>query len=363
MALLIFLIDFRRKQCIIEVDNTQDNTQDDGGVFLKDYRPPFTITNEILAYVSSISEKVGRITATVHMEAKPHLRKNNRIKSVHASLRIEASSLSLGQVRDVINGKTVLGEQKEIQEVKNAYAAYERIGEIDPYSIRDLKTFHGVMTKYIVEESGDFRRGEEGVFHGDRCIFMAPPAKFVPQLMDDLFHWMEGSKATVHPLILSSVFHYEFVFIHPFSDGNGRMARLWHTAILSKWKPIFAYIPIESQVEKFQEDYYNAIAKCHMDGESTAFIAFMLSQIDKILDDIPEQASQDGEQLSEYVKRLMDVMEYDTPYTATALLEKLGLKSKETFRRHYLHPAIKLNLIRMTIPDKPNSKNQRYIKS
>lgn len=139
-----------------------------------DYKPPFTITNEILSYVSSISEKIGRITATSNLESKPHLRKNNRIKSIHSSLKIEANSLSLGQVRDVINGKIVLGEQKEIQEVKNAYAAYEKFGEINPYSIRDLKKFHGIMTKYVVEESGDFRREEEGVFNGDQCIFMAP---------------------------------------------------------------------------------------------------------------------------------------------------------------------------------------------
>lgn len=362
-VVLDFLIDFCSIWCIIVVDSTQDSTQVIGGVFLKDYKPPFTITNEILTYVSSISEKVGRITATSNMEAKPHLRKNNRIKSIHSSLRIEANSLSLGQVRDVINGKTVLGEQKEIQEVKNAYAAYEKLAEIDPFSIQDMKTFHGVMTKYIVDESGEFRRGEEGVFNGDQCIFMTPPAKFVPQLMDDLFNWMKTAQATVHPLILSSVFHYEFVFIHPFSDGNGRMARLWHTAILSKWKPVFEYIPIESQIEKFQEDYYNAIAKCHIDGESTAFIAFMLSQIDKILDDISVQISEDSEQLSEYVKRMLDVMEYDTPYTSAALMEKLELKSKENFRKNYLHPAIKLNLIHMTIPDKPNSKNQRYVKT
>ena len=326
------------------------------------HKPPFTITNEILSYVSSISEKLGRITATINMEAKPHLRKNNRIKSIHSSLKIEANSLSLGQVRDVINGKTVLGEQREIQEVKNAYAAYERLSEINPYSIKDLKQFHGIMTKYIVEESGVFRRGEEGVFNGDQCIFMAPPARLVPELMNNLFDWMEKEKNSVHPLILSSVFHYEFVFIHPFSDGNGRMARLWHTAILSKWKPIFEYIPIESQIAKFQDEYYNAIAKCHTDGASTIFIEFMLSQIDKILYDISIQSSEDNEQLSEYIKKLLHVMEYDVPYTGRALMEKLDLKSKEGFRRNYLRPAIDRNLIRMTIPDKPNSKNQRYVK-
>lgn len=326
------------------------------------YKPPFTITNEILSYVSSVSEKIGRITATGNLESKPHLRKNNRIKSIHSSLKIEANSLSLGQVRDVINGKMVLGEQKEIQEVKNAYAAYEKFREINPYSIRDLKKFHGIMTKYVVEESGDFRRGEEGVFNGDQCIFMAPPARFVSQLMDKLFDWMDKERNSIHPLILSSVFHYEFVFIHPFSDGNGRMARLWHTAILSKWKPIFEYIPIESQIEKFQEEYYDAIAKCHVDGESTIFIEFMLSQIDKILDDISMQISEENEQLSEYIKKMLDVMEYDIPYTSKALMEKLGLRSKEGFRRNYLRPAMDMNLIRMTIPDKPNSRNQRYIK-
>lgn len=326
------------------------------------YKPPFTITNEILSYVSSVSEKIGRITATGNLESKPHLRKNNRIKSIHSSLKIEENSLSLGQVRDVINGKMVLGEQKEIQEVKNAYAAYEKFREINPYSIRDLKKFHGIMTKYVVEESGDFRRGEEGVFNDDQCIFMAPPARFISQLMDKLFDWMDKERNSIHPLILSSVFHYEFVFIHPFSDGNGRMARLWHTAILSKWKPIFEYIPIESQIEKFQEEYYDAIAKCHVDGESTIFIEFMLSQIDKILDDISMQISEENEQLSEYIKKMLDVMEYDIPYTSKALMEKLGLRSKEGFRRNYLRPAMDMNLIRMTIPDKPNSRNQRYIK-
>ena len=326
------------------------------------YKPPFTITNKILSYVSSISEKIGRITATSSLEAKPHLRRNNRIKSIHSSLKIEANSLTLGQVRDVINGKIVLGEQKEIQEVKNAYDAYERLSEINPYNVQDLKQFHGIMTRYLLEESGEFRLGEEGVFNGEQCIFMAPPAQFVPQLMDELFDWMKEAKDDVHPLILSSVFHYEFVFIHPFSDGNGRMARLWHTAILSKCNPIFEYIPIESQIEKFQEEYYETISQCHVAGESTIFIEFMLEQIDKILNDISSQISDKNEYLPEAVQKLLGVMEYDVPYTSNGLMEKLELKSKEGFRRNYLHPAIKMNLIQMTIPDKPRSRNQRYIK-
>jgi hypothetical protein len=316
----------------------------------------------MLSYVASISEKIGRITLISNMEKKPHLRKNNRIKSIHSSLRIEDNSLTLNQVRDVINGKIVLGEQREIQEVKNAYCAYGKIAEINPYSIRDLKKYHGIMTKYLEEQSGDFRRGEEGVFHGDECIFMAPPAQYVPQLMEELFAWMKEVAREIHPLILSSIFHYEFVFIHPFSDGNGRMARLWHTAILYRWKPIFEYIPIESQIEKFQDDYYEAIAKCHVAGESTLFIEFMLAQVDKILDEITVQVDEDNEQLTEYIKKLLGVMEYDVPYTSNTLMEKLGLKSREGFRKNYLRPALDLQMIEMTIPDKPNSRNQRYRK-
>ncbi len=330
---------------------------------MENYKPPFTITNEILAYVSSISEKIGRITAIDNLADRPHLRKNNRIKSIHSSLKIEANSLSLEQVRDVINGKTVLGEQKEIQEVKNAYNAYEHLSEIDPYNINHLKQFHGIMTKYLIEESGDFRLGEEGVFSGDQCIFMAPPAQLVPELMDELFEWMKEAQSSVHPLILSSVFHYEFVFIHPFSDGNGRMARLWHTAILSKWHPIFEYIPIENQIEKFQDEYYDSIAKCHVDGNSTIFIEFMLSQIDKILDSVSVQLNKENEQLPENIKKLLEAMEYDIAYTSSSLMKTLGLKSREGFRRNYLRPAIELNLIHMTIPNKPNSRNQRYKKS
>ena len=328
---------------------------------MSNYKPPFTITNKILTNVSSISEKIGRMNAINNLEVKPNLRKNNRIRSIHSSLKIEANSLSLGQVRDVINGKTVIGEQKEIQEVKNAFDAYEKFKEIDPYNINDLTKFHGIMTKYTVIDSGKFRLGEEGVFSEGKCIFMAPPAEFVYQLMSDLFNWMEEVKNEIHPLILSSIFHYEFVFIHPFSDGNGRMARLWHSVILAKWKPIFEYIPIESQIEKFQEEYYDAIAKCHIEGESTTFIEFMLSQIDKILDEVSIQLSEDNE-FSENIKKLLDVMEYDVPYTSQTLMEKLNLKSREGFRRNYLHPAIELNLICMTIPDKPNSRNQRYKK-
>ena len=326
---------------------------------MSSYVPPYTISNRMLELVSDISEKVGKISSHKELESKPHLRRNNRIKSIHSSLKIEANSLSLSEVRDVINGHLVLGDQKEIQEVKNAYEAYKKIPEINPTSISELKKIHGIMTYRTVNESGVFR---EGVFSGDKCIFIAPPPHMVSGLMNDLISWMKRSEGVVHPLILSAVFHYEFVFIHPFADGNGRMARLWHTVILYQWRNIFEYIPLESQIERFQTEYYDAIAQCHVNGNSDVFIEFMLDMIDQILDEVILQINKSNADTSEYVKRMLDVMEYDVPYTSNAIMEALGLKSKEALRKNYIKPAIELGLIRMTLPDKPNSKNQRYIK-
>lgn len=329
---------------------------------METYTPPFTITNRMVASISQISEKLGQISNYREFESKPHLRRNNRIRSIHSSLAIEANSLSLDAVRGVIDGKTVIGPHKEIQEVKNAYRAYDEIGKLDPYSLNDLKRLHGIMTYLTVDESGAFRRGEEGVFNGDRCIFMAPPAKLVPDLMDRLFAWMRNVSAEIHPLILSSVFHYEFVFIHPFSDGNGRMARLWQTGLLSQWNPVFQYLPIESRIHEFQSAYYDAISSCHSEGRLNIFIEFMLDKINETLDLALTQAHSANAYLSEYIRRLLDAMEYDVPYTATQIMAALHLKSKETFRKNYINPALEKGLIVMSVPDKPTSRNQAYIK-
>lgn len=326
------------------------------------YEPPFTITNKMLMLVAQIAEKTGRISNYRDFETKPHLRRNNRIRSIHSSLAIEANSLSLDEVKGVIVGKTVFGTQKEIQEVKNAYHAYDMIGSFDPFSIADLKKLHGIMTYLTVQESGLFRSGNEGVFRGDCCIFMAPPPNLVPGQMDALFSWMKYAYATVHPLILSSVFHYEFVFIHPFSDGNGRMARLWQTALLSEWNPVFQYMPLESRIQEFQDEYYEAIAACHSAGRSDIFVEFMLDKINLTLDWAQSQIAGEDAYLSEQVRRLLDVMEYDVPYTATKIMSALGLKSKENLRKLYIGPALERGLIVMGVPDKPTSRNQTYIR-
>ena len=329
---------------------------------MENYIPPFSITNTMLSLVADIAEKTGRITNYRSFETKPYLRRNNRIRSIHSSLAIEANSLSLDEVKSVIDGKTVIGPEKDIQEVKNAYQAYDMLGKFDPYSISDLKKLHGIMTYLTVQESGVFRTHNEGVFNGDVCIFMAPPPQFVPGQMQALFDWMRKARQTVHPLILSSVFHYEFVFIHPFSDGNGRMARLWQTALLSEWNPAFQYLPLESRIHEFQDGYYNAISQCHGNGNSDAFIEFMLDKINLTLDRALKQISEKDAYLTGAVQNLMEVMEYDVPYTATQLMTRLGLKSKDNFRKLYLNPALEKGLIVMSIPDKPTSRNQTYIR-
>ncbi len=316
----------------------------------------------MLNLVSSISTKLGKIEVYHNLDNKPHLRRSNRIKSVHSSLKIEANSLTISQTKDVINGRIVLGPEREIQEVKNAYKAYEMIGKVNPYSVDDLQKVQGIMEYLLKDDAGRFRDGDEGVFNGDVCIFMAPPPQLVPSLMQDLFSWMSINKTVLHPLIMGAVFHYEFVFIHPFSDGNGRTARLWHTILLNDWNPIFAYIPLESQIEKFQNAYYHAISECHVNGNSNVFIEFMLERIDSILDEVSEQVRKSTNDESEYVKRLLEVMEFDVPYTAVSLMGLLGLKSRETFRKNYMDPALSIGVVERTIPDKPNSKNQRYIK-
>ena len=324
-------------------------------------KPPFNITSKMLSLSISITEKLGMISEYHSLRRMPVLRKNNKIKSIHSSLAIEANSLSLNQVKDVIEGSLVLGPKKEIQEVKNAYRVYNMMSEFDCYKEKDLLDAHKILMHLIDEEAGCYRNHGEGVFDGDRVIFVAPSEKLVSSLMNDLFHWLKSDIET--PLLIKScVFHYEFVFIHPFGDGNGRMARLWQNIILCKWNKVFEYIPIESQIQKYQSTYYDKINESHQKGESTDFIEFMLKMIDETLDGVVRSVYKESENISDQVNKLLEMMEDEIPYSANQLMSGLGIKSKETLRGTYLNPAIENGLVRMTLPDKPNSKNQKYIK-
>ena len=325
------------------------------------YKPSFDITINMLKYCISITEKISKISSFEKLEKLSILRKNNKIKSVHYSLQIEANSLTLDEVKDVINGKKVLGPLKEIQEVKNAYKAYSMINQFDCYSLDDLLVSHSIITNMIEDSSGKFRKHAEGVFDGAKVIFVAPPHDLVPQLMYDLFDWLNNDEET--PLLIKScVFHYELVFIHPFSDGNGRVARFWQTLLLMKWKSIFEYIPIETYIKKYQDIYYERIDYSHHTGTSNAFIEFMLKIIDETLDQIIIDLNKESITISYQINKLLSAMEKDIFYSANELMILLNIKSKETLRNSYLNKAISNGLIEMMLPDKPNSKNQKYIK-
>lgn len=251
---------------------------------MRNRKPPFEITNQMIDYVAEIAELVGKLSAASTLSTNPMLRRSNRIKTIHGSLAIEQNTLSLEQVTAVLNGKHVLAPPKDIAEVKNAYEIYERLDELDPYSIDDLLTAHGIMTRGLVEESGMFRTRPVGVVDGEgHVLHFGTLPQYVPDLVLELLDWVKTSK--VHMLIRSCVFHYELELIHPFADGNGRVGRLWHTLLLSKWNPAFAWLPVESIIHDRQQEYYAAINTSNDAGESTAFIEFMLSAIKASLTD------------------------------------------------------------------------------
>ena len=245
---------------------------------MRNQKPPFEITNQMIDYVAEIAELVGKLSAVSSLSTNPTLRRSNRIRTIHGSLAIEQNTLSLEQVTAVLNGKHVLAPPKDIAEVKNAYEIYERLDELDPYSVDDLLTAHGIMTRGLMEESGVFRTRPVGVVDSEgHVLHFGTLPQYVPDLVMELLDWAKTSE--VHMLIRSCVFHYEFELIHPFADGNGRVGRLWHTLLLSKWNPAFAWLPVESIIHDRQQEYYDAINASNDAGVSTVFIEFMLSAI------------------------------------------------------------------------------------
>lgn len=245
---------------------------------MKNKKPPFEITNSIIGYVAEIAELVGRLTSSSELSVNPTLRRTNRIRTIHGSLAIEQNTLTVEQITAVLNGKQVLAPPKDIAEVKNAYEIYERLDELNPYSVDDLLTAHGIMTRGLIEESGVFRSRSVGVVNREgQVLHFGTLPQYVPKLVEELLEWVRISD--VHMLIRSCVFHYELELIHPFADGNGRIGRLWHTLLLSKWNSALAWLPVESMIYAHQQEYYAAINESNAAGESTAFIEFMLSII------------------------------------------------------------------------------------
>ena len=320
------------------------------------YVPPYQITDRIIHLVSRISEQVGIVTVKNKGIINPHLRKDNQIRTIHSSLAIENNSLSLEQVTDVINGKRILGVPSDIREVKNAYEAYNLLLSFDPFSVEDLLKAHKILMFDLAKTAGRFRPGDVGVFNEERVVHIAPPADLVPGQIKNLLKWVKD--ADVHLLIRSCVFHYEFEFIHPFADGNGRMGRMWQTLLLSRWKSVFNWLPVETLIKEHQEEYYKVLGDADKAGDSTVFIEFMLGMIQDALDELI-QTEQVAEQATEQVGRLISALGKET-LSAKEILGRLELKHRPTLINNYLRPALKLGLIEMTVPDKPNSSKQKY---
>jgi Fic family protein len=296
------------------------------------YIPPFTVTDEMTSLVIEIAETLGRMSVNDKDIPTPTLRKENRIKTIHSSLAIENNSLSLEQITAIIEGKRVLGPPNEILEVMNANEAYNILFELNPYKEEDLLKAHRLMMTDLVKENGIYRSDGVGVFDGQKCIHMAPPAIRIPYLMKELLSWVKKTK--VHPLISSCVFHYEFEFIHPFADGNGRMGRMWQTLLLMQWKPIFAWIPVETIVKKHQQEYYSSIAQSDKAGNSTIFITFMLKCILDSLQEI-EKSNQKNNQKSN--QKLLDAVSKNPNITIRELQDFLGMSEsgvKKIIRKH-----------------------------
>ncbi len=249
---------------------------------MKNKNPPFEITPEIEAQVDEIKGLVGVLENSEKLSTNPTLRRENRIKTIYGSLAIEQNTLSLEGVTAVLNGKRVLAPPADIEEVKNAYEIYERLGELNPWSIDDLVKAHGVMMKGLIAECGMFRTKPVGVVDKDgNIVHFGTLPDYVPEAVSNLLEWAGNSG--IDPIILGCVVHYELELIHPFLDGNGRIGRLWHTLILSKYNPLFAWLPVESVVHDRQAEYYDAINSSNYACESTEFIRFMLSAIEEAL--------------------------------------------------------------------------------
>lgn len=245
------------------------------------YQPPFQLTHTMIRHVAHIGELIGMWKAANQNQLVPELRRGNRIKTIQASLAVEQNTLTLEQVTAVIEGKTVLGLPKEIQEVRNAFAAYEALEQWHPHHIDDLLAAHALLLHGLIDDAGHWRSKGAGIYRGEQLVHMAPPASQIPRLMADLFDWLANTDA--HPLIASAAFHYEFEFIHPFGDGNGRIGRLWQTLILSHWQPMLAFLPVETVIKHRQQTYYQLLTESDQKSDCSAFIEFLLQAIEDSL--------------------------------------------------------------------------------
>lgn len=324
-----------------------------------EYKPIFDISPTVLNLLVGISTKLGEVNVLHSWKITPKLRRENRIKTIHFSLAIEQNTLSLEQVTAILDGKRVLGSPNEIREIQNAGNAYDLMPKLNPLDIDDMLRAHKFMMDGLIKDAGCFRNSSVGVYDGHEVIHVAPLHRVVPQLVGNLIDWYK--KSTLPPLIKSAIFHYEFEYIHPFMDGNGRIGRMWHTMLLGQWDELFYWLPVEELIKSRQMEYYSAFNKSNAAVNCTVFIEVMLRII---FDSLKELSTTDqvSDQVSDQVKALLDCLKDDT-LSASEIMNRLHLTHKPSFRKHYLNPALECGVIERTIPDKPNSRNQKYRKS
>jgi Fic family protein len=320
-------------------------------------QPPYSLTPAILSLVAEIAEAVGRISAYERIAHDLRLRRINRIRTIHGTLAVEGNGLDQAQITALLDGKRVLASARDVQEAHNAIACYERMPQWQPSAENDLLVAHALLVYGLIETPGRYRSGDVGVMAGREVIHMGPPAKRVPELMAALLARL--ATCDHHPLIVGAVFHYEFEFIPPSADGNGRMGRLWQTLILSRWNPLFAHVPVESLVHADQQAYYDALQASTDAGDSSPFIDFMLRRIREALHSSnPANAPQISPPDTPQVERLL--VAFDGEMSREQLQVALGLLDRKYFRERYLLPALNAGLIEYTLPDTPNSRLQRY---
>lgn len=315
------------------------------------YTPPFTISAETINKIAEISGQIERYAIRLEQTDALHLRKANRIRTIHSSLAIEGNKLTEDEVCDIINGKNIVAPIREIQEVKNAIKTYEMYPHLDAFKEEDLLKAHAQMMEAIIDNPGRYRHGGVGVFSEQGLVHMAPPADRVPYLMRDLFEWLNQSKD--HLLIRSCVFHYEFEFIHPFADGNGRMGRLWQSLILGKLHPLFEHLPVENMVFSNQQAYYDAITASTQAANSGPFIDFMLSEIletlkshqgeelyrvhdkvhDKFHDKVHDKVHDKYPNITDSAWNVLDYLGEHNSASAAMVAEALGM-SERMVRKH-----------------------------